>query len=130
MAGVLKNLTAGDNKNFRVSVFRKDPLTGKPDLTTPISLTGNRVEFTMKEAASDAQVDALIYKSSDNGASEVEIQASPNDNQAIIKLLPADSATRTEGDYPFDVQVTIISSSQKHTVVLGLICISEGVTDT
>ena len=125
-SGVL-SLESGDSKTYRMSLFRKDPLTGKEDTTQPIPLTGNRVQFFVfgegDEDFGETGVTPIITKDSNNGASEIQILPAPNDHQALIKLLPADTAI-TEGDYHAKCIVTITSSGAIHTVFKSILCVS------
>jgi len=123
-----KKMYSGDTKTFRVSAYQKLS-NGQADLDNPVSLTGSRVEFTLKND-DDYDGAALVYKSSDNGSGEVEILAAPDDHRALIKLLSADTQELEEGDYLFDVQATFPSTGQKQTIYKDLLCISSDVTRT
>lgn len=125
--GAILSIESGDSKTYRLNAYRKDPLTGKEDTNNPIPLTGNRVRFLVFEGGDEdlgeAGVTPVIEKDSNNGPSEVEIVAVPNDNQALIKLLPADTIL-VEGDYHVKVLVIITASGAIHTVFKGILCVS------
>ena len=122
-----KKMYNGDSKTFRLKVYEK-LANGQPDLTAPVPLTGSLVEFSLK-ADDDISGTVLVYKSSANGATEVEILSSPDDNTALIKLVSEDTQDLDEGDYLFDMQVTFVSTQQVKTVAKDLLCISSGVTN-
>ena len=74
----------------------------------PVSLTGNRIRFAISRHLDDP---AVILKDSDNGAAEIEILASPDDDQALVKIIPADLDGLEEGTYCRSVEITLNSLS-------------------
>lgn len=77
-----------------------------------VDLTGARIVFTVKCRISD--VDNLIQKDSDNGATEIEITDAVL-GCAEIKLGPTDTLIDA-GKYVFDVWV-VLASGEKHLIV-------------
>lgn len=78
-----------------------------------VDLTGATVIATVKCEIQDEH--AVIQKSSDEGAAEVEI-TEPKNGKAKIKFVPSDTQTRDTGEYVFDVWV-ILSSGARFVVV-------------
>lgn len=73
---------------------------------TPVSMTGERIRFAINRDLKDPPV---ILKDSDVGTAEIEILAAPNDNCALVKILPADIDGLEEGTYCRSIEVTFNS---------------------
>lgn len=126
----------GDRKDIRFKAYAKDPVTGKPDLTTPVPINpGTRVMSTVK-VDTDPDSPVIIQKDSDVGPDEIELFSSPNDNEALVKLTPADTVlfdtdpNPGEGDYVMDckVEFTGASPAKEHTIAIITLCAVRGVT--
>lgn len=106
-------------------------LTVTDEDDNPVSLTGERVYFILKDNLNPAEP-ARIIKDSDAGPTEIEILTVPNDNQAIIKLIETDTLDDdlefVEGDYCFIVKVFFSSQSScgGKTVSLGSLTFVNG----
>lgn len=90
----------------------------------PISMTGERIRFVLNRDIKDPPV---ITKDSDNGPTEIEILAAPNDNKALVKILPADTDGLEEGCYCRSIEVTFNSLSPVLCTIptidfVGLVC--------
>lgn len=80
----------------------------------PISMTGERIRVAINRNLKDEPV---ILKDSDVGPAEIEILSAPNDNCALVKILPADTDGLEEGTYCRSIEVTFNSLSPVVCVV-------------
>lgn len=94
----------------------------------PVSLTGNRVRFALRRSMEECNP-VSIAKDSDNGAGEVEILVAPNDNQALIKLVPSDTEDLEEGTYCYSIKVDFVSSGLCFVVLQGALDILSSAFD-
>jgi hypothetical protein len=114
-------ITKGCDAVFRLIL--KDP-DGNP-----VSLTGNKVEFSLRRSAQPCNP-VVIHKDSDLGPGQVEILLTPNDNQALIKILPTDTISLEEGTYLYSIRVTFVSTGYSYVVASNLIDIVSSAFDT
>jgi len=124
MATIEKSLYLGDSKTYRLSVVDGDD--------NPVVITGDAIVFTAKINPTDTESEAIIVKKSTAAGgsdAEIEILASPNANQADIKILPSDTAGEEEQNLSFDIQITRTATSKVHTVVKGVLTLMQDVTN-
>ena len=107
------------------AIFR---LTLVDEDNNPLSLTGNRVYFAIRRSFQGCNP-RLVEKDSNDGPGEIEILVSPNDNQALIKVLPVDTALLEEGTYWYSVKVYFAVDFLTYVVAQGTIDIISSAFD-
>jgi len=117
----------------RIVMFLRDDrtlsVTANYEDGSPTDLTGAKMWFTVKEKASDPDVDALIEKKSSlAGGSDSEIKfTNPTGGAAEIYIVPDDTENVNPGIYSYDVQVTL-ANGKTYTIVRDRITFKEDVT--
>ena len=113
-------IVKGCNKTYRFSLRDKD--------RNPISLIGSQVLFALRRSFKKTS-SIVLQKDSANGPGEVELLQDPNDNQALIKILPTDSVELEEGTYMYSVKVKFLSTSVEYVPLQGSVDIVSSAFD-
>lgn len=79
-----------------------------------LSITGDQVRLAINR---ELQQTPVILKDSAAGSDEVEILAAPDDNCALVKILPADTDGLEEGIYCRSVELTLNSLSPTQVII-------------
>lgn len=118
MATFSFDMVRGDTRTITITASNPD--------STPYVLTGKTVRFTAKRKITDADTDAVISKVSGSG---ITVMSNPNDNKAVIAILPADTDFITN-KIRLMCDVQIKDGSNVYTVATGTLTINPDVTRT